>query len=187
MEELSDESLLLKYADGDARAFEILYGRHKDALYRFVRRQCGDAQLAYDLVHDIWLKVIGARRRYRPDARFTTYLFTLARNRLIDHYRAQARQPPGLGVTANPVDVQDLPDRDGEGPDERAQVRELVDRSLALVQSLPQDQREILLLYIEGFRMGEIGAIAGVPAETARSRLRRGLRKLKKELEELAP
>ena len=73
---LSDESLMLRYADGDAHAFETLYGRHKDALYRFVRRQCGDPDIAFELAHDIWLKLIAARRRYRPTAVFTTYLFT---------------------------------------------------------------------------------------------------------------
>lgn len=187
MEDLPDESLMLQYAHGDARAFELLYGRHKDALYRFVRRQCGDPDTACDLAHDIWLKLIGARRRYRPDARFTTYLFALARNRMIDHHRAQSRQPLSApGVMADPIDVEDLPDRDEEGPEVRAQVRELVERSLALVQSLPPDQREILLLYVEGLRMREIGAIAGIPAETARSRLRRALGRLKRELEELA-
>ena len=53
MEELSDESLMLRYADGDARAFETLYERYKDALYRFVRRQCGDPEVAFELAHDI--------------------------------------------------------------------------------------------------------------------------------------
>jgi RNA polymerase sigma-70 factor (ECF subfamily) len=186
MEELSDESLMLRYADGDARAFETLYERYKDALYRFVRRQCGDPEVAFELAHDIWLKLIGAHRRYRPNARFTTYLFTLARNRMIDYYRAQARRRPAMGVMADPIDVEDLPDRNDDGPDTLAHVRALVDRSLALVQALPGEQREIVLMYVEGLSMAEIGAITRVPAETARSRLRRALTKLRHGLEELA-
>lgn len=183
MEDLSDESLMLKYGEGDANAFEMLYGRHKDALYRFVRRQCRDREIAYDLAQDIWIKLIKARRRYRPDARFTTYLFTLARNRMTDYYRAQARRLPAM---ADPVDIEDLPDRNDDGPDTQANAHELVERSLALIQALPQDQREAVLLYVEGLRMTEIGEITQVPAETARSRLRRALAKLRRELEGLA-
>jgi len=179
MDELSDESLMRRYADGDARAFETLFGRHKDALYRFVRRQCGDAETAFELAHDIWLKLIAARRRFRPSARFTTYLFTLARNRMIDDYRSWGRSLPATG---DPIDVEDLPTRDDDGPEARADVR-----SLALVQALPPDQREIVLLYVEGLGMAEIGAIADLPAETARSRLRRALAILRRQLEGSAP
>jgi RNA polymerase sigma-70 factor (ECF subfamily) len=100
---------------------------------------------------------------------------------MIDYYRAQARRLPAMGV-----DVEDLPNQDDDGPDTLAHVRELVDRSLALLQTLPQDQREIILMYVEGLSMAEIGAIARVPAETARSRLRRALAKLRQELEGLA-
>jgi RNA polymerase sigma-70 factor (ECF subfamily) len=185
MDELSDESLMLRYANGDASAFETLYARHKDALYRFVRRQCGDPDIAFELAHDIWLKLIAARRRYRPRAGFTTYLFTVARNRLIDYHRTQARRLPGTGVTSNLINVEDLPTSQDDEPDALADVRALVDRSLELVQALPQDQRQIVLLYVEGLSMTEIGAITQFPAETARSRLRRALARLRQGLDEL--
>jgi RNA polymerase sigma-70 factor, ECF subfamily len=148
-EDLSDESLMLQYGEGDADAFEMLYGRHKDALYRFVRRQCSDREIAYDLAHDIWIKIIKARRRYRPNARFTTYLFTLARNRMIDYYRAQGHRLPAMGEMADPVDIEELPNRNDDGPEMRAYTNELVEHSLALIQALPQDQREAVLLYVE--------------------------------------
>jgi RNA polymerase sigma-70 factor (ECF subfamily) len=184
MDERSDESLMLRYADGDERAFEVLYGRHKDALYRFVRRQCQDPEIAFELAHDIWLKLINARRRYRPRARFTTYLFTVARNRMIDFYRSRGRNLPATG---DPIDVEDLPNPDEDGPDTLADVRALVERSLALVQALPPDQREIVLLYVEGLAMNEIAAITELPAETARGRLRRALASLRRQLRGLAP
>jgi RNA polymerase sigma-70 factor (ECF subfamily) len=179
MDELSDESLVLRYADGDAHAFETLDRRHKDALYRFVRRQCGDPDIVFEL------KLIAARRGYRPRAGFTTYLFTVARNRMIECHRAQVRKHPGMCVMTNPIDVEDLPTLKDDGPDGLADVRALVDRLLALVQALPQNQREIALLDVEGLSMTEIGAITELPAETRRSRLSRAPTRLRQELDEL--
>jgi RNA polymerase sigma-70 factor (ECF subfamily) len=187
MEDLSDEALMLKYGVGDAKAFEILYRRHKDALYRFVRRQCPDPDIAYDLVHDIWIKLIKARRRYRPQARFTTYLFTLARNRLIDYYRSQARIGRATGLETTPVDVEDLPSEAENAPDKLAHIGDVLERSLEQVYGLPQAQREAVLLYVEGLSMAEIAEITQVPLESARSRVRRGLAKLKEGLEGLVP
>jgi RNA polymerase sigma-70 factor (ECF subfamily) len=186
MEELSDEALMLRYAAGDADAFAVLYGRHKDALYRFVRRQCHDADAAYDLVHDIWLKLIRARRRYRADARFTTYLFTAARNRMIDYFRAQVRRPPEEALVADAAELGEIADDGDDGPETRAHTRERLERLLANLEVLPQEQRETVLLYAEGLGMAEIGEITGVRAETARSRLRRALARLRGAMEGLA-
>jgi RNA polymerase sigma factor (sigma-70 family) len=92
---------MLRYGKGDVQAFEVLYRRYKDALYRFVRRHCRDQEVAADLVQDIWMKVIRARQRYRVRARFRTYLFTLARHCLIDAHRAQRAHlcPAALDAT----------------------------------------------------------------------------------------
>ena len=82
-----DEELMNRYRDGDAHAFEVLYTRHKGPLYRYLLRQCGAAALAEELFQDVWMKLIRARERYEARAKFTTYLYHLAHNRLIDHYR----------------------------------------------------------------------------------------------------
>jgi RNA polymerase sigma-70 factor (ECF subfamily) len=187
MEDLSDEDLMLQYGAGDAEAFEILYRRHKDALYRFVRRQCRDPDIAYDLVHDIWIKLIKARRRYRPRARFTTYLFTLARNRMIDYYRSQAGSGLKTGREPSPIDVEDLPNAVDGGPERQAQIAEVLLASLDRLHSLPPVQREAILLYLEGLSMAEIAEITQVPQEAARSRVRRALAKLRAGLEDMAP
>ena len=104
---------------------------------------------------------------------------------MIDYHRAQARRLPGTGVMTNRIDVDDLPTSEDEGPDALADVRALVERSLALVQALPQDQREIVLLYVEGLSMAEIATITEFSAETVRSRLRRALTRLRQRLGEL--
>lgn len=85
----------------------------------------------------------------------------------------------------NPIDVEDLPTLKDDGPDGLADVCALVDRLLALVQALPQNQREIALLDVEGLSMTDIGAITELPAETRRSRLGRVPTRLRQELDEL--
>jgi len=78
------------YGDGDAGAFEALYARHRAATYRYFLRHSGsDAATAEELHQDLWLRVIGARRRYEAQAKFSTWLYTLARHRMVDHWRAR--------------------------------------------------------------------------------------------------
>ena len=84
-----DEELMTRYRDGDARAFEVLYTRHKGPLYRYLLRQCGAAALAEELFQDVWMNLIRTRERYEARAKFTTWLYTLAHHRVIDHHRRQ--------------------------------------------------------------------------------------------------
>ena len=83
-----DEDLMLAYAAGDAAAFDALYARHKGGLYRYVLRQCTHAGVAEELFQDVWMNVLRARASYVPSARFATWLYRIAHNRLIDHWRA---------------------------------------------------------------------------------------------------
>src|SRR5436190_18395294 len=82
-----DEDLMLAYRDGNAAAFDQLYRRHKGPLYRYLLRQCRDAAAAEELFQDVWMNLVRARAGYTVTARFSTYLYRLAHNRLIDHYR----------------------------------------------------------------------------------------------------
>ena len=186
MDERTDEALMLEYAKGKgktkAKAFEVLYRRHKDSLYRFVRRQCRDPDITYDLVHEIWLKVIRARRRYQPQAKFTTYLFTMARNRMVDYYRAQAARIPATQSDADQTDLEDIPDPGQDDPEMRAHIRDLLERSLERIYRLPRVQREAVLMYAEGLGLREIAQITHVPVDTARSRVRGGLARLRRDL-----
>jgi RNA polymerase sigma factor (sigma-70 family) len=114
-----DETLMLRYGKGDVQAFEVLYRRHKNALYRFVRRHCRDREVAADLVQDIWMKVIRGRKCYRVRARFRTYLFTLARHRLIDVHRAQRAHLCPAALDATLDDAKGMAD---DSPDEPAML-----------------------------------------------------------------
>src|SRR5512138_1572570 len=81
----ADETLMLAYRDGDAGAFDRLYARHKGPVYRYLRRHAQDQ--ADELAQDVWIRVIHAREGYDVRAKFTTWLYTIAHNRLMDHFR----------------------------------------------------------------------------------------------------
>src|SRR5512132_2946022 len=96
-----DEQLMLAYREGDAGAFEELYRRHKGGLYRFVLRSVRDRAVAEELYQEIWMRAIEARGRYEVQAKFTTWLYTIAHNRLVDHWRKR-------GLTLVSLDQEEL-------------------------------------------------------------------------------
>jgi len=89
--EPSNEELMLRYGDGDATAFEALYRRHRGPLYRFLLRQVANASTAEELFQDVWMRVVNSRTRYEARAKFTSWMYTIAHNRLMDFYRANGR------------------------------------------------------------------------------------------------
>jgi RNA polymerase sigma-70 factor (ECF subfamily) len=174
-----DEELMLAYGAGDVGAFEELYRRHKAQLYRYLLRQCRDAAAAEELFQDIWTNVIRARRNYAVAARFTTYLYRLAHNRLIDHYR---RRAPAALVS---FDDEDAPmEAPAASPHQEPaaayESRQKAARLLEVLQALPAAQREAFVLQHEaGMSVEEIAAATGVTRETAKSRLRYAMAKLR--------
>ena len=85
--DISDENLMLQYQQGDQAAFETLYRRYKDVLYRYFLRHCSDRSQSEELYQEVWIKLINSVARYKPKAKFKTYLFTIAHNTLVDFYR----------------------------------------------------------------------------------------------------
>jgi RNA polymerase sigma-70 factor, ECF subfamily len=182
-----DEDLMLAYAAGDAAAFDALYARHKGGVYRYLLRQCRQRGVADELFQDVWMNLIRARATYTPTAKFTTWLYRLAHNRLIDHYRASGH------LTLVSVDdeehegfVATIPAARGDEPQPRAENRELGERLRAAVAALPPAQREAFLLQHEGgLSLAEIAELTGVGTETVKSRLRYAVGKLRGELSDL--
>ncbi|MDJ0939792.1 MAG: RNA polymerase sigma factor [Woeseiaceae bacterium] len=169
-----DSALMLRYRDGDANAFETLYRRHNDALYRYFLRLSRHPATAEDLFQEAWGKIIKAKDNYQPTAKFTTFLYRVAHNCFIDHIRKNRRH-------ANTADV-DPDSRAGndDGPDLEAE-RQLARQRLELALcDLPDEQRDAFLLREEaGLTLDEIALVTGVNRETAKSRLRYAVRKLK--------
>ena len=174
-----DAQLMLAYGRGEMRAFETLYSRHRAALYRYLVRQARDAEIANDLFQEVWSRVIVIRARYEPRAKFRTFLFTLAHNCFIDHCRRVKSRPAGLVVEdADAADL--LPADDASRPDSSMERDETSRRYRAALATLPQEQRDVYLLHEESdLSLEEIARITGVGAETAKSRLRYAVGKLK--------
>ena len=147
-----DEDLMLAYAAGDAAAFDALYARHKGAVYRYLLRHCGNAGVADELFQDVWMNVVRARATYVPTAKFTTWLYTLARHRLIDHWRANGQ----VGFVSIDDESDDATSRVEaiagsrvDEPETRARAtRSDVGATQALAE-LPAVQREAFLLHQE--------------------------------------
>ena len=142
----SDEDLMERFRDGDAGAFDLLYARHKGGVFRFMARQCSDRGIAEELFQDVWMNLIRARDAYTVTAKFTTYLYKLAHNRLIDHYRSRA------GGVPLSFDAEDGPALDNvaaarsDDPAVSADLRQQAGRLLQLLADLPEAQREAFLL-----------------------------------------
>jgi len=185
----SDEVLLAAFTAGDAGAFATLYARHERPLFRFLRRSVGRDAAAEDLLQEVWLAVMRNAAGFEPRARFTTWLYGIARHRLIDHWRAR-REDISLDVAANdPVDaapalIEALAADPVNQPEVQAMSRAQARAFVAAVEQLPPPQREAFLLHAEaGMTVEEVAQLTGVGHETAKSRLRYAMNRLRGALE----
>ena len=186
-----DDALMHAYARGDAAAFEQLYARHHGALYRFVRRLLGRVCAAQtdEVFQDTWLRVVQARERWAPQgASFRTWLFTLAHHRAVDCLRRSGRELP-VDEAGPPGDEPWSPDADpwahwpaADTPtaDDRAFWRAAGQRLLDCLEGLPAAQKAAFLLHHEdGLTLDELAGLLGLGFETAKSRLRYAMSKLR--------
>lgn len=179
MPEITDEALMLAYAAGDVGAFEQLYARHRQKLYRYLLRHLRDSALADELFQDVWQKLIAARNDWTPDAGFSAWLFTIAHHRLGDHWRSLKHRPSA------PEDADERLARltDGHTPERVLSEFERRRQLQLALDDLPMDQREVVLLRLEQeLTLEEIGTITGAGRETVKSRLRYAMDKLRARL-----
>lgn len=170
--EAADEELMLAYRGGQAGAFDTLYARHRGRLYRFILRSIKDRATAEELFQEAWIRVIEARSRYAPQARFTTWLYTIAHNLVVDHWRRK-------GLTLVQLD-EEAAVAAADNPARQAEARESLARLLQALEALPEAQREAFLLHEEaGLSVAEIAKVTGAGEEAAKSRLRYAMAKLK--------
>ncbi len=185
-----DVALMAAFASGDVQAFEWLYRRHQAALYRFVRRLLGRAGAAQadEVFQDTWLRVLQSKDRYTPQgAQFLTWLFTLAHHRAIDILRRSGRELPLPGDDADerePFVPDAVPWHHWPRPDEAIDNlvfwRRAGARLLECLEQLPSHQKTAFLLHHEdGVALDEIARALDVGFETAKSRLRYAMGKLR--------
>jgi RNA polymerase sigma-70 factor (ECF subfamily) len=170
-----------RFQGGDTAAFETLYARHRGPLYRYFVRQVA-RNAVDDLFQDVWLRIIKNQARYRPDAPFAAYLFRIAHNVLVDHYRREGRAPELTSVEQ--LDVPDV----GAGPERELTQFELRATITRALTDLPAAQREAFLLHEEaGLTLEQIAEVVGTGRETIKSRLRYALKRLRQDLLESSP
>ncbi|MGH8176890.1 MAG: RNA polymerase sigma factor [Steroidobacter sp.] len=181
--EPDDAALMLRYRDGDVRAFEVLYARHKGGVYRYLQRMCRNQEVAEDLFQEVWSKVIASRARYEVRAQFNTFLYRIAHNCAVDYFR-KAGLAQNLAADIDEL-TDELPDAAHEQPDSALSESQLRADFRRALDGLPTEQRDVFVLYEEsGLSLDEIGRITGVAMETAKSRLRYALAKLRAALEQ---
>jgi RNA polymerase sigma-70 factor (ECF subfamily) len=172
------------FQEGEQDAFAELYDRYARALLNYFHKMCFDRTLAEDLMQDTFLKVLRFRGRWRPDASFRTFLYTVATNHWIDHYRSRKAAPKAVSAELRPAE-------DGATIGDRIEGRELQPlrrledlEAAALVrgalEQLPEAQRLVFLLAeMQGLKYREIAEVVGVPVGTVKSRMNAAITRLR--------
>ena len=182
-----DAALMLRYRSGDLRAFETLYVRHEAALYRYLMRMCRDPEAANDLFQEVWGKVIASRERYEARAQFSTFLYRIAHNCTIDYFRRSSRVHEANAQNVDEL-VDELPGSEQAMPEAAISQMQMRAQFRRALDELPAEQRDVFVLYEEtGLSLEEIGKITGVAMETAKSRLRYAVSKLRTALRQHQP
>jgi len=175
----TDEELISAARAGDPDAFGRLAERHRPLLTAYYKRQLWDAQAAEDGAQDVLLKVFRFLGRYESRARFTTFLFSVARNHGIDRLRSRRALPRMGSIDENDAMIERF-EGGGPGPDEIASSREIESRLLAAIAALPASQRVVIrLAALEGLAHRRIAKKLAIPVGTVKSRIHTALGRMR--------
>jgi RNA polymerase sigma factor (sigma-70 family) len=186
--DLSDETLMLNYCGGDLPAFKELYRRHSLGLYRFIAWRSPRRDWVDEIVQDAWASLHTARATYQPQAAFRTWLYQIARNRLIDLLRQKEAVLAGELGEGDGAAFDELADasHDSVSPETALEKKQQIARLHAAIRGLPSEQKEALILQqFNGMSIDEIAGVTAVTAETVKSRLRYAMQKLRAQLQDL--
>jgi RNA polymerase sigma-70 factor (ECF subfamily) len=176
--EPSDEELMRRFRAGEGGAFPVLVQRHRARVFAFVLRLTQDRSRAEDALQETWLRVVRGAAGYTPTAKFTTWVYTIARNICVDAARREqhraaeplSEEPPDAGTAWN-------------DPERGAASTELRPLLEAAVAALPAEQREVFLLReLAGIPFADIARMTGAPEPTVKSRMRYALEALRRHL-----
>jgi RNA polymerase sigma-70 factor (ECF subfamily) len=187
----ADEALMVRYQQGEVRAFEILLQRHRKPIYNFIFRFVGSRELAEDLMQDTFLRVIKGAANYKRKAKFTTWLYTIARNLCVDqsrrkkHRNHKSLDAPFKSGDGNSGTLLDVVPGSEMASDRKTVSRELHQKMHHAIRKLSEQQREVFLMreFLD-MPFKQIADVVGVPENTVKSRMRYALEKLRLELDE---
>ena len=190
LSEVSDEVLMMKFQGGDRSAFASLVRRHKTPIFNFVLRQVRSRTTAEDITQDVFVRVVQNAASFKHEARFTTWVYTIARNVCTDHHRKMSlRRHPSLDQAAGKdPDGPTLGDRIADSHPSAAADRQTMSADIGkristAVEKLPPEQREVFLLrQFAKVPFKDIARMTGVPENTVKSRMRYALERLQEAL-----
>lgn len=185
-----DEDLMVQYQQGEVRAFEILLTRHKKPVFNFILRYVGDRETAEDLLQETFMRVIKGADAYKRQAKFTTWLYTIARNLCVDQTRRRKhRRHASLDAPMSASDdsgtlLDVIPGKEMMS-DRKSVNKELHETMQRAIEALSEEQREVFLMreFLD-MPFKQIAEVVGVPENTVKSRMRYALEKLRLELDE---
>lgn len=188
---LADEDLVRRFNLGDASAFEELVRRYERPLYNFILRSVRDPDRSQELLQDVFMKVLQRSSEFQGNSKFSTWLYTIARNLCIDTSRKMVfRRHRSLDAPLGSEEGEGatLLDRlggDAPGSDRQVISQDLQARIAEAVEQLPDEQREVFLMReLQNMPFRDIAEVVGVPENTVKSRMRYALERLQRALVE---
>lgn len=186
----NDEDLMLAYKEGDHRAFDVLFSRQQKSVYNFLYRFLGQNENVEEAFQEVFIRVVKSAEAYSPSAKFSTWLYTIARNYCIDQSRkGRLRRTTSLNEGIGNTDGLTLEER---LPDEKASphlevsARNLEQKLKMALEAINPDQREVFLMREKvGLPFDEIAKIVGTSVNTVKSRMRYALLALQQEFKKI--
>jgi RNA polymerase sigma-70 factor (ECF subfamily) len=168
----ADRDLVVSAANGVEGGFEELVRRYQRPISAYVYRMVGDYESALDLTQEIFIKIYGSLSRYRPEFKFSTWIYKIAHNAAIDHLRRNSGRERSL-ISGTESDNYDLPiESEGLSPEQQSEREEQRVEIEAVVRSLPTAYRELIVLrHSQDLTYEEIVQVTGLPLGTVKNRL----------------
>jgi len=181
LSKLTDNDLINLFVAGNVNALEVLVLRHKDKLYTSILFMVKDKYLAEDIFQDVFIRIIDTLRggRYTEEGKFLPWAMRIAHNLCVDHFRKVKRTP--TIKTGDNKDIFEVLNFTEDGVDTRMMKRQSYDRVREMLDRLPEDQREVIILrHYADMSFKEIASMTNCSINTALGRMRYGLINLRK-------
>ncbi len=191
LDRMPDEELMLSAGRGRVEAFEALVGRYEAALVRYFFRCTWDRARAEDLAQEVFVKLFTHSRDYVPTAKFTTYMYRVARNLWVDDFRRRKHERGQVSLEAEDAggtSLREVVFSGADGPRDSARKEEIIEAVIEAVDSLSEAHKAVFVLAeVEGMKYAEVAGILGIPEGTVKSRMHAAVRRLRERLADVAP